>query len=212
MNRPADWQAREAALDPARSFIVQAPAGSGKTGLLTQRFLGLLAVVENPEEVVAITFTRKAAAEMRNRITRAFAQADASEPERAYEKLSWRLARRALRQSERQGWRLTENPQRLRIRTIDSLCQFIAHQMPLRSGFGDMPLVDDDASALYRAAARSVMDELESGSEVAGSLATLLAPLDNNLGTLEDLIADMLGRRDQWLPPVLRPNPRGSTR
>ena len=80
--------------------------------------------------------------------------------------------------------------------------------MPLRSGFGDMPLVDDDSSALYRAAARSVMDELESGSEVAGSLATLLAPLDNDLGTLEDLIADMLGRRDQWLPPVLRPNPR----
>ena len=205
---PSDQPERLAALDPGRSFIVQAPAGSGKTGLLTQRFLRLLAVVENPEEVVAITFTRKAAAEMRNRITRAFAQADAAEPERDYERLTWRLARRALRQSERQGWRLIENPQRLRIRTIDSLCQFIARQMPLRSGFGDMPVVDDDSSALYRAAARSVMDELESGTEVAGALAMLLAPLDNDLGTLEDLIADMLGRRDQWLPPVLSPSPR----
>jgi ATP-dependent exoDNAse (exonuclease V) beta subunit len=205
---PSDQPQRLAALDPGRSFIVQAPAGSGKTGLLTQRYLGLLAVVQNPEEVVAITFTRKAAAEMRNRITRAFAQADATEPEDDYERLTWKLARRALRQSGRQGWKLVENPQRLRIRTIDSLCQFITRQMPLRSGFGDVPDVDDDSSALYRAAARSIMDELESGSEVAGSLATLLAPLDNDLGTLEDLIADMLGRRDQWLAPVLRPNRR----
>ena len=206
---PGDQSQRLAALDPGGSFIVQAPAGSGKTGLLTQRFLRLLAVVENPEEVVAITFTRKAAAEMRNRISRAFARAGAARPEPPYERLTWELARHALQQSERLGWNLIENPQRLRIRTIDSLCQFIARQMPLRSGFGDTPGIEDDASALYRAAARSVANELESGSELAAALATLLEPLDNDLGKLEELIVDMLGRRDQWLPPVLLPNRRG---
>lgn len=68
MSALADQRARQVALDPARSFIVQAPAGSGKTDLLVKRYIGLLGVVEKPEEIVAITFTIKAAAEMRERV------------------------------------------------------------------------------------------------------------------------------------------------
>ena len=207
--RPADQQARLEALDPGRSFIVQAPAGSGKTGLLTQRFLVLLAGVDNPEEILAITFTRKAAAEMRDRILEALRQAASGEaPEEAYERQTFELARKALARDRERGWRLLENPARLRVRTIDAFCQYLAGQAPLLSGLGGGAGVAEDARPLYEAAARHTLEELES-EEAGEALALLLEARDNDTGRLAALLAEMLARRDQWLRHLHDHNTRG---
>src|ERR1700761_6788950 len=81
-----DGGERERVLDPKRSFLVQAPAGSGKTELLMQRYLTLLAheSVQEPESVLAITFTRKAAVEMRNRVIEALRQSSEAQPQEAH--------------------------------------------------------------------------------------------------------------------------------
>jgi len=156
----ADEHERHAALDVTRSFIVQAPAGSGKTALLVERYLRLLKTVQKPEEIVAITFTKKAAAEMRRRVI---------------EQISPELA------------------PRLRIQTIDALCASLTAQMPVLSKFGAQPQVVEDASGLYReAAARTLAD-------VTPAVARLLAHLDNDVGRATSMLAEILGRRDQWL-------------
>jgi ATP-dependent exoDNAse (exonuclease V) beta subunit len=63
-----DAEARLLAVDPRRNVALEASAGTGKTRVLVDRYVGLLASGVKPRNILAITFTRKAAAEMRQRI------------------------------------------------------------------------------------------------------------------------------------------------
>ena len=198
-----DLAQRREALDPRRSFIVQAPAGSGKTELLIQRYLGLLAAVDHAKEIVAVTFTRKAAGEMRERVLQALQDARAGKTgETAHEALTLRLAAAALARDQAAGWRLIDNPARLRIQTIDALCAGLTRQMPVLSRFGAQPESVEDALPLYREAAQATLALIDEDADVAGDVERLLIHLDNNSARIEDLIAGMLARRDQWLRHV----------
>jgi ATP-dependent exoDNAse (exonuclease V) beta subunit len=203
-SQPPDHAERRRALDTRLSAIVEAPAGSGKTGLLLQRYLKLLGEggVSQPEEVLAITFTRKATAELRERVLEQLHAAAANRPlpedAGSFERETRALAEAALRADVRHEWRLLDQPQRLRIRTIDALCAEIAHTLPLLSGSGTSQPVES-AEPLHREAARRTLLEL-GGSDAAlnDALETVLLHRDGNLMDCETLLARMLEHRQQW--------------
>lgn len=195
-----DKQHRAMALDASKSFIVQAPAGSGKTELLIQRFLKLLHHVKLPEEILAITFTKKAANEMRARIIHAINLAQHNEPESEHAKLTWALAKKVMQRDQQLGWNIIHNPNRLRIQTIDSLCSYLTKQLPLLAHFGSVPNISDDPSLLYHEAVKEVLTHVEKKYAWSDAIAELLLHLDNDLNKLHELLIHLLAKRDQWMP------------
>jgi ATP-dependent exoDNAse (exonuclease V) beta subunit len=199
----ADEQARKDALDVTRSFIVQAPAGSGKTELLIQRYLRLLSIVDAPEEVIAITFTRKAAAEMQYRVLHALQRSQRGEvPEAAHERVTADAAAAALGRDRERGWQIIANPRRMRIQTLDSLNASIAGMQPLTGAAASGNAVADDAEvkSLYRQAAATTLDWLAESGVFRDAVQEVLVHLDNNTSLYVGYLARMLETRDQWLP------------
>ena len=196
------------ALEPPRdcsqSWLLQAPAGSGKTELLMQRYLACLASVEQPESVLAITFTRKAASEMRSRILAALQRASMlREQESAnippHERQSLELAREVLAVSAHLGWNILSHPARLQVRTLDSFCEAVAQRAPLKGLLGGAAQVTEDAGPLYELAAQRVIDELAAAGKRGDAVAELLASRDNKVSEARGLLAAMLEQREQWL-------------
>ena len=111
-----DGGARRDAVDPSRNVLLEASAGTGKTRVLVERYVNLLRAGVEPEHILAITFTRKAAAEMRQRILD-------------------RL-REASRLSEIDAARWREIKDRLgdiAISTIDAFCLALLREFPLEA-------------------------------------------------------------------------------
>src|SRR6185437_2464184 len=190
---PPDQSERERALDPSCSILVQAPAGSGKTNLLTRRFLRLLTEVDDPSHVVAITFTIAAAAEMRHRIVSELEAASAAAPFPIEDELEMStIALRALDHARALGWNLNDLSGVLRISTIDSFCREVALRQPLLSTLAAGLEVTDQPEELYRRAARRTLLQLDTTDPAHGpaqlrtSIASLLLWRDNNWQELED--------------------------
>lgn len=197
-----DAEERERALDAERSWIVEAPAGSGKTALLIQRYLRLLAheSVSEPEQVLAITFTRAATEEIRERVLRELRQAEEGAPtSNEYEYRTRAMAEAVLERDRRLGWALLDESRRLRVRTIDAVCAEIARALPVLTGGGGALRPIEIAAGLYREAARRTWMRL-GGEDAAldAALRLLLLHRDGDLRTCELLVAEMLAEREQW--------------
>lgn len=196
-----DQAARDAALDTTLSCIVEAPAGSGKTGLLIQRYLKLLATADDPAEVLALTFTRKATGEMRARILAAL-EAAANEEQsdnRAFEMQTRTFAKAVIQRDQERSWRLLDRPHRLNIRTFDALCSGIAHSVPLLSGSAALAQPLEDTEPLYSRAAHAVMLHLGGDdSRLNHAIVTFLQHRDGDMLRCEQVLSEMLGTREQW--------------
>lgn len=173
---------REQALNIQCSYLVQAPAGSGKTSLLVDRFVKILSQVRQPEECLAITFTRKASQEMRDRILKRL-NADKGPAFKA----------------------ALEHPERLKIMTIDAWCADLAARIPLLTHFGGRPKISEDPGSLYQKAVKHLLDDLYVNpvqQKWHSALAVILEHLGNHLKLFEELLLDLLPKREQWLPYI----------
>ena len=196
-----DAQQRQQATSPSQSFIVQAPAGSGKTEILTQRYLRLLNHVNSPEQIIALTFTRKAAYEMRARILAALREvADGIIATSPHQATTHAYAQDALKRSQLLDWQLLQQPSRLRIMTIDALCQTLTNAIHLHESLAHN--VSDKPKSLYLDASRSCIEYLQVDPNYHETLKILLRHLDNRQDQLLYLFCQLISNRDQWLPLI----------
>lgn len=193
----SDFSQRKKALEIDKSFIIQAPAGSGKTELLTQRYLKLLSVSENPENIIAITFTRKAVAELKFRVINALKLAKESEPSQPYKKLTYNLAKKVLIQDDKKNWNLLKNHHQLKISTFDVLHANINNSYIQKDDISN-PNTIDNADEFYKLAAKNVLLKIQD-KDFGNAVASVFWHLDNNSNNFIEIIAIMLKIRDSWV-------------
>jgi len=197
-----DSKERKVALDPSKSLLIQAPAGSGKTELLIQRYLRLLSGVEHPDQIISITFTRKAAEEMKRRILEALKRGlNQTSPESPHQQQTWELAKLALKNDSKNNWRILDNPNQLKVLTIDSFCASLVKQMPILSLMGGPLDIIENASDLYKEASKRILSKVESKCEMGKRVRIILNHLDNSKASFLDRINQLFQKRDQWMIP-----------
>jgi ATP-dependent exoDNAse (exonuclease V) beta subunit len=197
-----DAEARERAIRYAGSVLVQAPAGSGKTTLLAQRYLHLLAQVDAPERILALTFTRRAAEEMRERVVAGLAAARLPAPPSGMNPETWRLGLAAVRHMDALGIDLEVHPARLRIETIDAFNAWLAAQLPITAATGSPLRTSEDPGDAYEEAAGRALAR-EGDDEFAAAVARVLALADQRWSLLVERLVEMLGSREHWLPSLV---------
>ena len=184
--QPSDHQVRKKALGQG-SFIVQAPAGSGKTSLLVKRFLNRLLDVKSPKEVLALTFTNKAAAEMAQRLKEAL---EGKSEDNEIKKIVEKISKHALKNKWDEGY-----IDSLMVMTIDKLALRLIKQTPILSSSGVNFLTDEDPDDLYR---ETIRETITSNAENH----LLFKYFDYDYHKLTEQLLALISKRDQWLPIV----------
>lgn len=146
-----------AACDPACSVVVEACAGSGKTWLLVARLVRLLLAGAAPHEILAITFTRKAAEEMRERLLEVLSQLASGPDDAVLAQLEMRglapdAARAALPRARLLHAQVLASPGRMAIDTFHGWFGTLLRGAPLSSGIVPGASLREDALRMKREA------------------------------------------------------------
>ena len=191
LRRAVEFQRKAA--EPGDSVWVAASAGTGKTTVLTDRFLRLLLAGCPAERLLCLTFTKAAAAEMANRIAERLALWATMEEGRLAKTLESLLSRPSSdeeRELARSLFaRVLDTPGGLRIMTIHAFCQALLRRFPLEAGIAPhFELLDDRGSEELLAEARDGM--LQAAGEEDSPLAEALAIVSGKVN--EQDFADLL--------------------
>lgn len=170
MIRDAATQRQVDAADPQASTWLAANAGSGKTRVLTDRVARLLLEDVSPQNILCLTYTKAAAAEMQNRLFKrlgawAMMQDDALRADLRQLGVDRVIDADQLRAARTLFARAIETPGGLKIQTIHSFCASILRRFPLEAGVSpQFREMEDRAAQLLRA---EVMDQLVQGDQAA---------------------------------------------
>jgi ATP-dependent helicase/nuclease subunit A len=199
-----------AGADPAASAWVSANAGTGKTHVLTQRMLRLLLAGTEPARILALTYTKAAAAEMATRVAARLAEwVTAGDKELAgwlAELLDRRPTADEMRRARQLFALVIETPGGLKVQTIHAFCERLLQRFPLEAGVppGFEILDDEERTALLEEATDLVLAEAtaaEPGTPLADALNTTVAyAAESNFAAL---LADALRQRE-WLEAAVR--------
>jgi ATP-dependent helicase/nuclease subunit A len=191
------------ATDPAASVWVSANAGSGKTHVLSERVIRLLLDGVDPSAIVCLTYTKAAAAVMKNRVFErlaAWTSLSAEKLAEAVDRLDGRAPDAArLVIARRLFARALETPGGLKIQTIHSFCQMILGRFPLEANIaGRFELIDDALMAqIVKDSRRAVLQR--TGTPESAELARCVRHIAGSLGehALDGLLDETLTSRSR---------------
>jgi ATP-dependent helicase/nuclease subunit A len=196
-------QFTRAACDPNASVVVEACAGSGKTWLLVARMLRLLLAGAEPAELLAITFTRKAAQEMRERLLQLLHELTLAPDDKARDLLHERgiagdKIDEVLPDARRLYERVLSSPQALSIDTFHSWFARLLQIAPLTSGVPHGYALAEATGELRREAYSRFMQSL--GDPENGEIKNAMERLYDMVGdsNAKNLLNAFLDKRAEW--------------
>lgn len=196
-------RAQGTAIEPDASVWVSASAGSGKTKVLTDRVLALLLAGTAPHRILCLTFTKAAAAEMSNRISRRLAlwvTAEENELRADVTRLTQGdVSNATIERARRLFAEVLDAPGGLQISTLHAFCQSLLRRFPLEAGIAPhFALMDErDAAEALEEALEDTITHAHEGDDddLADAMAVLTARVhESNFSELMNALIAARGK------------------